>query len=622
VAGSRRPMAPGYALSPLSGRFNLARQLASREAATASGPYFVRPALSALIVIAFLIAPPAFAQDEERVAVPDKEAQAQALERIKTIFPSEYAATTRDARSAFAQQLLELTEAEKDAAARFTLLKESVRLASDSGDVETAMAAVDEMARAFAISQATVQAFALANLSKSVQSREAAEAVADHCLALANVLIAENHFAEAQKTLNDGGVAARKIRGPNPKATLLKDALAQVESAAAAFQKVAKFAAKLEHDPSDPAANLELGKFECFEKGNWPKGLTLLTKGSDAALKKLAQDTLAEPEAASEQAAIAGRWWAVGEKFKGPQRQRVLGYASSWYETALPKLTGLDKVTAQKRVAEVQPDAGGVARLGSRKINLVELLDPKLDFQQPEKWRIVDGGLQCTQPHFVPKAIFPYEPPAEYDVAFAFSQSRFRNGVGLILPHPKGGSFSVHFAQDGGRSMSLHSIGDKYKRTVDSLFLPDTKYTIVFKVRKSGVQAIINGKPAMDVKTDYSDLAVSDWHRIQQTKQIGLFCDDPTNFYGVEVTEVTGEGVKLRDAKQPEEKPSSGPPREPRRLPRRPARPGVRGQGSGVRGHKPDAQAKGAEFFRGRVGVKSHELFAAAAPAPLSAGKS
>jgi hypothetical protein len=534
----RRPAGGTTSLAPGTPKALLARKWAASLALRVS-----------VIFCALLLFPMALRaqdQDDERVAVPDKDAQQQALNRIKTIFPTEYAATTRDARAKFGKQLLELTDAERDAAARFTLLKEAVRLASENGDVETALEAVDGMGRGFAISLATVQAFALANLSKSVQTREAAEAVADHCLTLAEVLVAENRFDDARKTLADGAVAARKIRGSNPKATALRDAAAQVQAVAETFQKVAKSAATLEKNPNDPAANLELGQFECYEKGSWPKGLAHLAKGSDAALKKLAEQTLDLPAGAEAQAEIAGRWWATGQRLKGAQQKRVLGFASSLYEKALPKLTGLSKVTAQKRIAEVEPDAGGTAKLSARKVNLIELLEPATDFRPQDKWAITDGVLQCTQPHFVPKVVFPYEPPEEYDVTFSFSQPRLRNGVGLVLPNPNGGSFAAHFGYEGGRSIALSSAGDKYKRSIDNLFRADVKYTVVFKVRKQGLQAVINNTPVIDMKTDFSDLQAGEWHRITEVQQIGLYADDPTNFYQVEVTEVTGEGTLTR----------------------------------------------------------------------------
>ena len=46
--------------------------------------------------------------------------------------------------------------------------------------------------------------------------------------------------------------------------------------------------ATLKTNPTDPEANLVVGKYHCFVKDEWEKGLPMLLKGNDAALKELA----------------------------------------------------------------------------------------------------------------------------------------------------------------------------------------------------------------------------------------------------------------------------------------------------------------------------------------------
>ena len=59
------------------------------------------------------------------------------------------------------------------------------------------------------------------------------------------------------------------------------------------FAPIRAAQAKLRQDPNDAGANLTLGKYHCFVKGDWRQGLSMLVLGSDAALSGLAKEDLA-----------------------------------------------------------------------------------------------------------------------------------------------------------------------------------------------------------------------------------------------------------------------------------------------------------------------------------------
>ena len=63
----------------------------------------------------------------------------------------------------------------------------------------------------------------------------------------------------------------------------------QVEAAAQAHTDAEEATAVLEGKPDDPEANLMVGKYLCFTKGDWEKGLPLLTKSENSRLKLLAE---------------------------------------------------------------------------------------------------------------------------------------------------------------------------------------------------------------------------------------------------------------------------------------------------------------------------------------------
>jgi hypothetical protein len=489
---------------------------------------------------------------DKRLPVPDSAAQKQAVERIKSIFPKEYASPNKAVKVGLGQELLKLAQAEKDPTARFALYREAVQIASTAGDVATTFTAIDDMRSGYQINEPLVRSFALESLAKIVQSKEDCITVAEACEGVAGMLIADNRFNEAKKLLGSGFNVARKIRGTDH-ATRLRETAESIDETAARFTSVAASIEKLKSSPNDAAANLEVGKYECFDKGNWEKGLAYLAKGSDAALKKVAEQTLAKPDEAEAQYAVAEGWWKAAEVLKGASQSRTRGYASHWYQEALPNLTGLSKAMAQKRIDEFKPSAGSAAARGPRTINLIDQLEPDEDFKPKDKWRLDKGVLQCTQMHFVPKVVFPYQPPAEYDVKITFAQAEPRNGVGILMPNPNGNvSFAFKVGANRGTEIMLSDEQRRYRRDVQNLIRPGVKYAIVFKVRKAGVQATMNGVGVLDLRTDFSDLKVDDWTKIEDWQNLAIFCDDPTVFYQVEVTEISGEGAMTRFPKEEE----------------------------------------------------------------------
>jgi hypothetical protein len=100
----------------------------------------------------------------------------------------------------------------------------------------------------------------------------------------------------------------------------------------------------LETSATDPEANRLVGSFLCFFKKDWEKGIPMLTLGDDEALKKVAR---LESES-KDDVAIGDAW----HKVKGGQDRALY-----WYKKALPDLSGIQKATIEKLVAELEPES-------------------------------------------------------------------------------------------------------------------------------------------------------------------------------------------------------------------------------------------------------------------------
>jgi hypothetical protein len=127
---------------------------------------------------------------------------------------------------------------------------------------------------------------------------------------------------------------------------LARQKSAEIRTKSAEFGKARPFLKALEEKPDDPQANLAVGKYLCFVKDDWAKGLPCLAKGSDETLKKLAaNDALfAGPGevAAETRLELADMWWPKS-------RERAL----YWYKRAWPNLNPLQKEKVRGLFREV-----------------------------------------------------------------------------------------------------------------------------------------------------------------------------------------------------------------------------------------------------------------------------
>jgi len=114
---------------------------------------------------------------------------------------------------------------------------------------------------------------------------------------------------------------------------------------------VAKAITVLETKPNDPAANLLVGRYCCFVKGDWAGGLPLLAKGGDTVAQGVATAELKNPTDATGQLSLADGWWAYSETLSGSEKEAIQSHARDYYRKALPALTGLAKLKADARLA-------------------------------------------------------------------------------------------------------------------------------------------------------------------------------------------------------------------------------------------------------------------------------
>ena len=114
--------------------------------------------------------------------------------------------------------------------------------------------------------------------------------------------------------------------------------------------------------PDDPQANLTAGRYLCLVEGDFARALPMLRKGNDAMLVALAEAELTQlalaeagvtrPTEIVDMVALGDRWWEASAEVKAADRRSFQSRAVSWYQRALPDLSGLTRVAIQRRIEE------------------------------------------------------------------------------------------------------------------------------------------------------------------------------------------------------------------------------------------------------------------------------
>jgi hypothetical protein len=287
---------------------------------------------------------------------PDDASLKRAEAEIQETFKAEYALKEPSERRAFAARLLRKAEesrptTQEQHAIRFVLFREASDVAVRAGDMELARKAIDELARVCKINVVQWKAALFDKVDEVSLSAEASRFLAEDAAALAEDALATDNYFTALELLTRAEALANKTSW-KAYSERLAERRKQMEDWQQAYFGCQAAVQALERSPNDPAANLEVGKYRCLVKGDWQRGLPLLSRGGDPTWKALAEAELRNPFKA-DAAGLAEGWYNLAAQEEGQARNRLLEHAQQWFERAVPTLTGLDKAKTEKSLEEI-----------------------------------------------------------------------------------------------------------------------------------------------------------------------------------------------------------------------------------------------------------------------------
>jgi hypothetical protein len=280
---------------------------------------------------------------------PDEHAQKEALVTVRHLYKQDY---LKGDNVALAKKLLQKgKETRNDPVAQFVLYREARDLALEVRDGPDVFQAIDAMASVFKINASEMKEATLETARKGAQLPTQHASIASAALGVIDTAVADESFPIAKRLANLALNQARLAKDT----ALIQQAVAknkECDAAAKTFADAQNALAALEADPHDMAANSLAGRYYCFQKGNWKKGLPMLVVGNDAVFKTLAERDLKGATSAEDQIKLGDEWWQWAEKAKGVVKSQIQKRAANWYDLASTAATGMVKDKVESRIKE------------------------------------------------------------------------------------------------------------------------------------------------------------------------------------------------------------------------------------------------------------------------------
>lgn len=302
------------------------------------------------------------AKDPEKLPPPDDAARKAAEQELKQRYKTEWLGKGASGRLGSANILARAAEEEAESPAeQFVLLSQACDLAAKAGNYTAAAEFIDQLGERFVVSPLAMRADALTDINRVQKVAAQKQPLVDNAL----FLVADSLQADDYETAEQAAkLAALAARGANDavRAEAAKQCVKDVTEIARHYKSLHAAVERLHESADDPEANLKLGQFECMLKHDWQHGLPRLARGSDEALRQLAQRDLKSPVEPSARLSLAQAWfdWAAGSK--GETKLACQSRALEWYERAAPACRGDDREQADKRIAEISGSGAFQAR--------------------------------------------------------------------------------------------------------------------------------------------------------------------------------------------------------------------------------------------------------------------
>ena len=324
-------------------------------------------------------------------------------------------------------------------------------------------------------------------------------------------------------------------------------------------QQAEQLKARLQADPADKATAEKLFKVFLVELDNPVEASKYADALEDEATKRLVLVAAMKMEKLPEAACLAlGQWYKDLAETAAPVNKPVmLDRAKTYLERFLKTHADADlaRTKADLLLEQVQKELDKLG--GQRTVDLLRLIDPAKDAIRGE-WSFKDGAL-LSDITATARIRIPYQPPEEYDIEVVFMRRSAGDCVTILLS--KGDKqFTFGLGHYSNRRYGFELVDGRNalddRVAVNGSVRTGQKYVMRVQVRNDEIRALVDGKPILQLKMDYTKVALHHAWGIADPRSLGLGSNGgETVFYSAQLREVRGRGKPYRTPPPPPEPP-------------------------------------------------------------------
>lgn len=505
-------------------------------------------------------------QVDIRQPVPEASAQEESLGLIREVYREEYTnAKTVAEKAALAVKLLRVADQSKnDATGRYVLLRVARDLAAQAGDIPTVLKAIEQMGTHYAIDTVGMKSEYFVRAAKEGSQPSHHKTIIERAPELVDEACAKDDYASAGLICRTALISARKLRD-TAALTRLAAINRQIDETEQAYASVQQALPKLQTDPADAEANAIVGRFYCFNKNAWDKGLPLLALGTDDRLKQLAEKELAGARSVDEKVALGDAWWNLAEQWDRREQEALRRRAGFWYRQAQDGLPGgLVRVKVTKRLEELAQAGKPAAEETTVSVQPGEKL-PRGEWVEVLDWVDVEKdqvhakfqreGSQLKIPAArMARIMLPVATSGSYELEVEFARTTGVEAVTFILPV---GNTACAFLVSGqeGDGHGFEVIDGRTLDKSPAAVHPGTlsnkdRHTLLLRVGVQGefavLESVLDRKPCVRWTGKQRSLNVYRSWALSDPKRIGLGSHrSEVIVYRVRLRLHSGEAVRL-----------------------------------------------------------------------------
>jgi len=331
----------------------------------------------AVAVALLLVANVAFADDEvegsaaaevrndERLPLPSAAELKRAAQTARLLYQDLIERSDRDGRLEVARTMFKRAWVTQDQPAmQYHLFHNARRLAASAGDGRLAFDIVEQLDQRFQIDKLDVLKHTLRVTVLSLHAKRDTEDAVKAAIATAEDYARAEKYDDADDLLTMLLVVVRATKDPGLHRWVSHER-DRNKLRSSLFNAADRANEELEKYPTNPVANLALGRYLCFVQNNWAAGSRAFLYSDDYDLAEVAAWEAAAPhwEATSaadyeEQFDLAEEWWELAgqRQTSSTFKTLYLARAAHWYEKALPGLDDVHRELAEKRLEQIEKD--------------------------------------------------------------------------------------------------------------------------------------------------------------------------------------------------------------------------------------------------------------------------